>query len=616
MFRFEHPQWLYGLLIFVPLWLAVVVLIQRKRKRFARLGEVGLLLNLTPDYSVGKQYLKSSLLLLSGMLLVVALANPQMGTTIKKAERKGVDLMVALDISNSMNCEDIQPSRLMRSKQALIRLLDKLGSDRIGIVVFAGNAFLQLPLTSDYGAAKLFISEISTDDISIQGTSVGAAIDLCLQSFEDSDEERENLHNKAIIVISDGEDHEETAMEAARKAAKMGVAVHTIGMGLPQGGLIPIYNNGRIVDYKKDRDGNTVVTKLNEEELQQIAAEGRGNYVGANQTSAGVEKVFEHINQMDKTLLEQRNISDYESMYRWPLALALFFLLLDVVIFSKQHRRLNRQHLFGVKDRTKNAAPLTVWILIGFCLSGSLIAPVQAQTIPLTHQGNRLYEKEDFSGAEEFYRKGLLYDSTSSRLIYNLGNTQYKQGLYEQAAQQYSKVLERPYLSEQLSQKQRAHAAHNLGNAYVQTKAYDKAVEAYKQALRQQPNDADTKYNLAYAQKLLRQQQQQQQQNQKDQKDQKDQDKQDQQNQQQQNQQDKQDKKDKKDQQNQQNSSQQDDKNNQPQNEKPRESESDKRKKNDAEKILQALENQEKKTLDKVKKKEMPAKKKSTEKDW
>ncbi len=613
MFRFEHPQWLYGLLIFVPLWLAVVVLIQRKRKRFARLGEVGLLMNLTPDYSVGKQYLKSSLLLLSGMLLVVALANPQMGTTIKKAERKGVDLMVALDISNSMNCEDIQPSRLMRSKQALIRLLDKLGSDRIGIVVFAGNAFLQLPLTSDYGAAKLFISEISTDDISVQGTSVGAAIELCLQSFEDSEEDRDNLHNKAIIVISDGEDHEASAMEAARKAAKMGVAVHTIGMGLPQGGVIPIYSNGRIVDYKKDRDGNTVVTKLNEAQLQQIAAEGKGSYVGANQTSAGVEKVFEQINQMDKTLLEQRNISDYESMYRWPLALALIFLLLDVVIFSKQHRRLNRRHLFGMKDRL-STTPVAAWFVLGFCLTVPLFSSLQAQTIPLTHQGNRLYAKEDFSGAEEFYRKGLSYDSTSSRLVYNLGNAQYKQGLYEQAAEQYSKVLERPYLSQQLSQKQRAHAAHNLGNAYVQTKAYDKAVEAYKQALRQRPDDADTKYNLAYAQKLLRQQQQQQQQNQKDQKDQKDQDKQDQQNQQ--NQQDKQDKKDKKDQQNQQNSSQQDDKNNKPQNEKPRESEADKRKKNEADKILQALENQEKKTLDKVKKKEMPARKKSTEKDW
>lgn len=614
MFRFENPQWLYGLLVFLPLLAAVVFVIRRKYKRFARLGDPKLLIALSPDYSVGKQYVKYLLLLLAGICLVLALANPQMGTTVKKAERKGVDLMVALDISNSMNCEDIQPSRLMRAKQALIRLLDRLGNDRIGLVVFAGDAFLQLPLTSDYGAAKLFISEISTDDISTQGTSIGAAIDLCMESFEK--EERDNAHNKAIIVISDGEDHEAAALSAAQRAAKAGVAVHTIGMGLPQGGPIPVYANGRIVDYKKDRGGQTVMTKLNEDMLRQIAAEGKGCYVGANNTSAGIGKVFDEINRLDKTLLEQRNISDYESRYQWPLWAAIACLLLDVLIFTKQHRRLNRKHIFGMKNAKKPSTPLIVAVLC-FGLTALSAPGLRAQTlIPLTHQGNRLYELEDHPAAEEMYRKGLTLDSTDSRLLYNLGNAQYKQGLYPQAAEQYNKVLQSPYLSK----KERAHAAHNLGNAYMQTQAYAEAVDAYKQALRQRPDDADTKYNLAYAQKLLQQQQQQQQQQQSNQ----NQDKQDRQNQQnQQNQQDQQQNQDK-DQQNQQQGQQnQQDGQDQQEGQQPRpdqrqgrESQEDRRKKNDAEKILQALENQEKKTLDKVKKKEMPVRKKYTEKDW
>lgn len=611
MFRFENPQWLYGLLVFLPLLAAVILVIRRKNRRFARLGDPTLVRALMPDYSVGKQYVKYLLLLLAGICLVIAAANPQMGTTVKKAERKGVDLMVALDISNSMNCEDIQPSRLMRSKQALIRLLDKLGSDRIGLVVFAGDAFLQLPLTSDYGAAKLFISEISTDDISTQGTSIGAAIDLCLQSFES--EERDNGHNKAIIVISDGEDHEAAALSAAQRAAKAGIPVHTIGMGLPQGGLIPVYANGRIVDYKKDRRGQTVMTKLNEDMLRQVAAEGKGSYVGANNTSAGIEKVFDEINRLDKTLLEQRNISDYESRYQWPLLAAIICLLLDLVIFTKQHRRLNRQNLFGMKNTKNTPAALTATLIIGLT---ALLWPtgLYAQTVPLTHQGNRLYAQEDYPTAEEAYRKGLALDSTDTRLLYNLGNAQYKQGLYPQAAEQYAKVLQSPHLN----RKERAQAAHNLGNAYMQTQAYPQAVDAYKQALRQRPDDADTKYNLAYAQKLLQQQQQQQQQQQNNNQDQQDQN-QEQQGQQGQNQDQQEQNKDR--QQDQQGGQRPDDGQDQPQDrpdtQQGREAqEEDRRKKNEAEKILQALENQEKKTLDKVKKKEMPVRKKHPEKDW
>lgn len=346
MFRFEEPHILYLLFVAVPLLLFFYIYLYRKKRNFQKLGDFAIINLLIPDYSRGKSTLKFYLILLALCILILTLANPQMGTKVQKVDRKGIDLMIALDISESMNCQDIQPSRLMRSKQAVIHLLGKLKSDRIGLVVFAGDAYVQLPLTSDYGAAKLFINNVSTSDLSLQGTAIGKALDLCIQSFDPKNNKKKD---KAIIVISDGENHEDNAIEAAAKAASENIMVNTIGMGLPQGGPIPVYQNGQIQGYKRDKEGNIIVTKLNENMLQEIAQAGHGFYVGANNSSAGVETIFEKLSQLDKTTYDSKNISDYESHFQFILIIALILLLTDLLIFEKKNKIFNQQHLFGTK---------------------------------------------------------------------------------------------------------------------------------------------------------------------------------------------------------------------------------------------------------------------------
>ena len=596
MFIIENPKILYLLLLVIPFAAAFYLNMHRKRKRMDANGPYPEIRRQMPQYSTGKQHLKFLLCIAAYALLVFCLSNPQLGTSVKKAERKGVDVMIALDISNSMNSNDIQPSRLMRAKQAVIRILDKMESDRIGLVVFAGDAYLQLPLTTDYGAAKLFISNVQTSDLSRQGTAIGAAIDLCAQNF---DPQHENLHNKAIIVISDGENHEDDAVSAAQNAAKKGIVVSTVGMGSPQGAPIPEYKNGQVVSYKKDAEGKVVITRINRAMLEEIAHAGKGFYVEANNISSGVESVFAKLAELDKVSFESRNISDYETRYSYFLALAVLFLLLDLFIFEKKNPLLNRERIFG--DKKKNAAALPVWIcLLPLTLIGSAL---QAQTAIPTNQGNKHYLNGKLHEAEISYLKALHNDSTYYKAKYNLANAQYGQQKYEQALENYAAVAENP----NLSKAEKSSVFHNLGNTFVQQQDYQKAVESYIRALQQQPGRPDTRYNLAYAQRMLQQQQQQQNQQQQNKQDKQDQ-KQDQQQNQQQQDQDQQ----KKDQQQQEQQQQQ---NKQGQQENQNQTPKQKAKQQEAERMLRALENQEKNTLEKIKNKEQ-VKGSPVEKDW
>lgn len=594
MFIFENPNILWFLLLLLPFTALFYYNLYRKKKSLARLGAEAALLKQVPDYSKGKPHLKFFMLMMIYALLVVALANPQLGTSVKKVERKGIDVMIALDISNSMNSNDIQPSRLMRAKQAVIRILDKMESDRIGLVVFAGDAVLQLPLTTDYSAAKLFIGNVQTSDLSRQGTAIGKAIRLCADNF---DPKYEKDKNKAIIVISDGENHEDDAVGEAAAAARKGIVVSTVGMGSPQGAPIPEYRNGKIVSYKKDRDGQVVITRMNRSMMQDIAKAGDGFFVEANNISSGVEQVFDKLSRLDKVTFESQNISDYETRYGYFVALALLLLVLEIFLFEKRNKVLNRARLFGSK--TGRTAVLTLFL----CTAGTL-APLHAQRAIPTHKGNRLYLDSSFQNAEIAYLKALANDSTYYKAHYNLGNTQYRQGDFEGAAAQYHNTLQNPFLTKD----ERADAYHNMGNAYMQSQDYQKAVDAYVEALKNKPGRNDSRYNLAYAQKMLQQQQQQQNQQNKNDKnqDKNNQDKNQQQQQQQQNQQDKD--KDKQQQQ-QQNSD------NQPR-QSPQQQQRQKQKEQDAERILRALENQEKNTLEKIKKEENRGKGSPVEKDW
>jgi len=346
MLRFENDTLLVWLLLIPALVLVFAGFIYIKKRHMNAFAQWSLMERLAPLYSQSKYTLKFVLLMSALVLLIVSLANPLMGSKVEKVQRRGVDLVIALDVSNSMNAEDIQPSRLKRAKQSINRLLDRLQNDRIGLVIFAGSAHLQLPLTSDYGAARMFVDVITTDDIANQGTAIGVAIEMAMNAFDD-DNSRKN--NRAIIVISDGEDHEDHAIEAARAARNRGIIVHTIGMGLPEGAPIPRYANNRRVGYMHDRRGNLVLTKLNEQMLRDIATAGGGYYVGANNVSAGVETVFSKIEQMERHAFDERNFSGYETRFQYLLAIVLLLLVLEIFIFKKKNRFFNYDNFFGTK---------------------------------------------------------------------------------------------------------------------------------------------------------------------------------------------------------------------------------------------------------------------------
>ncbi len=349
MFRFEHIEYLYGLFL-IPLFIVFFVVYQvRKRRNLAKIGDMQLVNTLLPEVSKGMSVLKLILILLAYASLVVAIANPQIGSKVEEAKRQGIDMMVCLDISYSMLAEDIQPNRLARSKQALTKLIDQLSGDRIGIVIFAGKAFVQLPLTNDYGAAKMFLENISPDLIQAQGTAIGTALDLAVNSFDQS--KTGEQRSKAIILISDGENHEDDLKAAMDDAKDQNIIIHTIGMGLSAGAPIPIYQNGNQTGYRKDRDGNTIVTKLNEAMLQQIAQDGKGIYIQANNTTTGLQEIFKSIDKMAKNTYDNRMISGYESQHRYFIALALLLLFIEILLTEKRYQFLSKVRLFGEKKK-------------------------------------------------------------------------------------------------------------------------------------------------------------------------------------------------------------------------------------------------------------------------
>lgn len=312
-----------------------------RRRALRKFGQEEVLEQLMPFSSKGRPVFKFFLLMLALAFFIVGIARPQFGSKLKTVKREGVELIIALDVSNSMMAEDIQPNRLERAKRAIARLVDRLRDDKIGLIVFAGDAYTQLPITSDYNSAKLFLNSVNTQIVPKQGTAIGAAIDLARRSFTPGGEA-----NKAIVIITDGENHEDDAVSSARAAVEEGIVVHTIGMGLPSGSPIPVLRNGQ-TDYLKDRDGNVVVTKLNETMLEQIAAAGEGIYVRANNAQVGLNALFDEINKMEKEEMESRTYSEYDDQFQYFFAVGLFLLLLEFVILERKNKYLKNIKLFG-----------------------------------------------------------------------------------------------------------------------------------------------------------------------------------------------------------------------------------------------------------------------------
>lgn len=289
-----------------------------------------------PEFSLSKLILKFILFIIAMTLLTFAMVDPQSGSKLEKIKRKGIDMVIALDVSNSMLAEDIRPNRLERAKQAISRLIDRMEGDRIGIIVFAGKSYTQLPITTDYAAAKMFTSTINIGMIPTQGTALADAIELAVNSFG------ETKHNKAIIVITDGEDHQGGALEQTEAAIKKGIVIYTIGIGLPEGAPIPVTDQRGQTGYKKDSQGNIIMSKLDETLLQRIASLGNGIYIRASNSETGLNKIFDDINKIEKSEIESKQYSDYEDRFQYFVAFALIFLILDLFVFERKTQWLKK----------------------------------------------------------------------------------------------------------------------------------------------------------------------------------------------------------------------------------------------------------------------------------
>lgn len=333
MIRFGHSDYLY-LLALIPLFIGLYWLLARARKNaLQRFGNPQLLeRHLAASASGAKRLTKFILLVLAYACLVLALANPQVGTRMEEVKQEGIDLFIALDVSYSMKAEDIRPNRLEKAKLMIRNLIDRLAGDRIGLVVFAGEAFTQFPLTTDYSGAKLFLDVVDVDAVPTPGTSIGAAIRRALESFDFNEPT-----SKALIIITDGENTEGEALPAAEEAAQKDVRIYTIGLGSPEGTPIPVYNtSGQQVDFKRDRLGNIVITKLDEPSLERIAAIGDGAYYRGTNTQDELNEVFKAINALEKREFGTKRFTDYESRYQYPLMAGILLLLLELLMSDRR----------------------------------------------------------------------------------------------------------------------------------------------------------------------------------------------------------------------------------------------------------------------------------------
>ena len=565
MFRFEDPIYLYLLVLIPVLALIRFVSYRNQKKRLRKFGDPALLKALMPDVSRFRPSVKFWILEGALALLIVMLARPQLGTKISHEKRVGIETIIAMDISNSMRAEDIVPSRLDRSKMMVENLVDHFSNDKIGLIVFAGDAFVQLPITSDYVSAKMFLSSIDPSMMATQGTDIATAIDMATHSFT-----QEEGIGKAIVVITDGEDHEGGAVEAAQAAKDNGMRVYVLGVGSVNGAPVPIPGTG---DYMRDNSGNTVMSALNEEMCKQIAQAGGGAYIHVENNSAAQDQLDNELDKLSKKETTSTIYSDFDEQFQAFGILAILLLILEICIFDRRNPLLKGISLFGGKK--KAVAMLLMLVAV------SASAQTDRQYV---RQGNRQFHTGDYANAEVSYRKALEKNPKNPQAAFNLGNALMAQKKDSAAVEQYenaSKLETNPL--------RKAQAFHNIGVVCQSHKMYGEAIEAYKNALRLNPNDDETRYNLV----LCKHQKQKQDQNR-------------------QNQQGNDDKKEdnKKDQQKQdENKDQQDDKKQQEQ-QKPQMS------KENAEQLLNAAIQNEKQTQDKMKKALQQPQRRKIEKNW
>ncbi len=567
MFRFEDPIYLYALVLIPVLALIRWWMMLRQRKRLRRFGDPQLVRQLMPDVSRFRPLVKFGLLLTALALLIVMLARPQMGTKISHEKRTGIETIIALDISNSMLAEDVTPSRLDRAKMMVENLVDHFTNDKIGLIVFAGEAYVQLPITSDFVSAKMFLSSIEPGLIETQGTDIAAAVNMATHSFT-----QEEGVGKAIIVITDGEDHEGGALEAAQEAKEKGMRVYVLGIGSSKGSPIPIPGTS---DYMKDNSGETVMSALNEDMCKQVASAGGGAYIHVENNSNAQEQLNRELDKLAKKEISSTVYSDFDEQFQAVGILVLLLLIAEICILEIKNPHLRNIHLFNRKKT------VTLLLLL------MTVAAAHAQSDrDYVRRGNQQFRAGKFAEAEVDYRKAIERNAKNPQALYNLGNALLAQKKDSAAVEQFQQAAKL-----ETNPRRRANAFHNIGVVCQGHQMFGEAIEAYKESLRNNPDDDETRYNL----ELCKRQQKQQQQN-KDNKDSKD-------------NKDKQDKDKKKDQDKQDQQKQQDDQKKQ-QEQKPQMS------KENAEQLLNAAMQEEKNTQQRIKKAQHQKQNRRLQKNW
>jgi tetratricopeptide (TPR) repeat protein len=483
-FLFQYKELLW-LLLLLPIIVAVYFYAKHKKKKvFAKIGDAFLVKELTAHYNTSSFLKKFLLIFIAMALILVSVANLRTKIGAEKISRNGIDVMIAIDVSKSMLAQDIKPNRLDRAKQLLNKLIDRLSNDRIGIVIFAGRAYLQMPLTSDHSAAKMYLASATPETIPAQGTVIADALKMCNASFNSKEKKY-----KAVILISDGEDHDETAIKTAEQMAQEGIVINTIGIGSPQGATI-IDENTK--EEKKDNEGNTVITKLNEVALSEIAAKGNGNYILYGNTDATVSALYNQLATLDKREVTDDSLANYKSWFQYLLAAALLLLIVELFISEIK--------------KTKKLKPVLGMLFSFICFSS--FAQNANETMK---KGNDAYKKNDFETATKKYGEVVQKNENNATAQFNLGNALYKTEKKDDAINAFEKAnttLAKPA--------EKSNALYNKGVVLQGNKKLEECIVSYKNALKLNPNNEDARHNLQLA---LKKQQQDKQKQDKDKKD-------------------------------------------------------------------------------------------------
>ncbi len=478
MLHFQYTEYLISLAAIPVMILLYFMLVRWKKKSEKKIGDPLLVQQLTNGFSLRKFRLKIIVFIIGFGLLGFALAGLVKPDGTQKINRRGIDIMVALDVSKSMLAQDVQPSRLERAKQLISKIIANAPEDKIGLVIFAGRAYLQMPLTVDHEAAKMFLATASPDDVPTQGTVISDALKMCYSSF--------NLKEKTyktILLISDGEDHDNEAIKISRQIGKEGIMINTVGIGSPQGAPImdPETNT-----YKTDDKGNTVITKLNQEELSKIAENGNGIYQLYSNTDEVAKNIKNKLSGIGQATVSDTSYESFSQYFQYLLAIAFILFLIEFFISEKK------------KMKRKISAIAVIFLLMG---SSAFSQDPKNEII----KGNEAYKKNDYDAAENSYRDALKLADNNATATYNLGNALYKKDNTDEAVKSYDNAIE---YSKDNATKEKAY--YNKGVAYQNAKKLPECINAYENALMLDPKDEEARQNLQRALKAQKQQQQQQ----------------------------------------------------------------------------------------------------------